>query len=175
MRDEQGFGRVGVFYLAVLQGGLMALSGLSVGVLYSFGGAAIDLMVTAGWLTSESTPGLSYGTALAFLALVGMPVLFGACGLCSGFVAAILYNLVAGAVGEPSYVGEGPNVKRLRFWIYCIGGSACVCSLIGAAMGGLLGGGVDVIEDTFGGAFFGSLIGGCVVGNLLGITRPLLR
>ncbi|MEO1596842.1 MAG: hypothetical protein AAFS02_16500 [Pseudomonadota bacterium] len=51
--------------------------GLVLGVIYSVGGFFIDLM----------GPGLNAGTALAFLALIGMPVLFGAAGLIIGGIA----------------------------------------------------------------------------------------
>ena len=44
--------------------------GLVLGVIYSVGGLFIDLM----------GPGLNTGTALAFLALIAMPVIFGAAG-----------------------------------------------------------------------------------------------
>ena len=44
--------------------------------------------------TSE-TPGLSYGTVLAFGALVAMPVIAAGAGFALGIVEALLYNLVA--------------------------------------------------------------------------------
>jgi len=48
-----------------------------------------------GWVSSPETPGLSYGTVLAFGALIGMPVLFATFGSVFGFLEAILYNLFA--------------------------------------------------------------------------------
>lgn len=63
----------------------MAYVGLACGVLYSFGGLIYDLL----------TVGLNWGTALAFMALVGMPVLFGA----FGFICGALYALVVGGIG----------------------------------------------------------------------------
>ncbi|MBZ0269249.1 hypothetical protein K8I85_13930 [bacterium] len=51
-----------------------AALGLVCGVLYSVGGFFRDLFTT----------GLNAGTAMAFGALVGMPVLFGAAGLLAG-------------------------------------------------------------------------------------------
>ena len=51
--------------------------GLVLGVIYSVCGFFIDLM----------GPGLNAGTALAFLALIGMPVMFGAAGLLIGGLA----------------------------------------------------------------------------------------
>ena len=51
--------------------------GLVLGAIYSVGGFVIDLM----------GPGLNTGTALAFLALIGMPVIFGTAGLLIGGLA----------------------------------------------------------------------------------------
>ena len=73
--------------------------GLIAGVIYSFGGAIIDTLVSAGWITSDETPGLSSGTALAFGALLGMPVIGGVAGLVTGVSGAWLYNSVASRVG----------------------------------------------------------------------------
>ena len=63
----------------------MVYLGLVCGVLYSVGGLVIDML----------TIGLNWGTAMAFMALVGMPVVFGA----FGFLCGALIALVAGAVG----------------------------------------------------------------------------
>lgn len=58
-----------------LRGGVLV--GLVLGLVYSIGGLIADLV----------GPGLNTGTALAFLALVGMPVLFGAVGCLIGGIA----------------------------------------------------------------------------------------
>lgn len=63
----------------------MVYVGLACGIVYAFGGLVYDLM----------TIGLNPGTALAFLALVGMPLMFGA----AGYVAGALYDVTASAVG----------------------------------------------------------------------------
>ncbi|MFG1691509.1 hypothetical protein ACGF5M_05085 [Gemmatimonadota bacterium] len=63
----------------------MAYLGLACGVLYSVGGLVVDLL----------TIGLNWGTAMAFGALVGMPVIFGA----FGFLCGALIALVARGVG----------------------------------------------------------------------------
>lgn len=75
----------------------MALVGMVCGIIYSIGGLIIDALVTIGLLSSESlsSPGLSYGTILAFGALVGMPVIFASIGFLVGIVEAVLYNLFA--------------------------------------------------------------------------------
>jgi hypothetical protein len=75
-----------------LFGGLL---GLAAGIIYSFGGFVVDTMVSLGWVVTTETPGLSYGTVLAFGALVGMPLIGLVVGVVAGFVSAVLYNLVA--------------------------------------------------------------------------------
>lgn len=85
----------------------MASLGLLAGVAYSFGGAALDLLVSLGWVSSPasaawSTPGLGRGTALAFLALIGMPLLSGVGGLIAGALGAVLYNGVTRVVAWKS-------------------------------------------------------------------------
>jgi hypothetical protein len=72
-----------------------ALLGLLAGILYSFGGLIIDTLVTLGWITTTETPGLSYGTVLAFGALIGMPIIFAIFGFVAGIVGAFLYNLTS--------------------------------------------------------------------------------
>jgi hypothetical protein len=87
--------KIGVLSFAKLHTLLGAIVGLILGVLYSFGGLLIDALVTLGWITSQETPGLSYGTVLAFGALIGMPAIFAGFGLAVGVIGAILYNLFA--------------------------------------------------------------------------------
>ncbi|MDE2900313.1 MAG: hypothetical protein OXN15_04730 [Chloroflexota bacterium] len=95
---------VSVVSSARLAAAVMGLAGLAAGMLYAFGGALFDTLVTLGWVASAesgslSTPGLGWGTVLAFGALVGMPLIFAAAGLVAGTVGAILYNVVARRVG----------------------------------------------------------------------------
>ncbi len=59
----------------------MAYFGLACGILYAFGGLIMDLNST----------GVNRGTALAFLALIGMPAMFAAL----GFICCALYGLIA--------------------------------------------------------------------------------
>ncbi|MCT4623819.1 MAG: hypothetical protein N4A46_09375 [Schleiferiaceae bacterium] len=65
---------------------ICATVGLSLGVLYSFGGLIIDTLVSLELISSNETPGLSYGTVLAFGALIGMPAI--------GFVFGVVLGLV---------------------------------------------------------------------------------
>jgi hypothetical protein len=81
--------RIGVLFLAKLQAVVLGFVGLIAGILYSFGGFFYDLF----------TIGLNGGTALAFLALIGMPLIFATCGFIVGLIEAFLYNLLAGWFG----------------------------------------------------------------------------
>jgi hypothetical protein len=85
--------KIKVLSLAKFQAVLLALLGLLAGAVYSFGGLIIDALVSLGWITSSSTPGISYGTALAFGALIGMPAIFAVVGFVAGFIEAVLYNI----------------------------------------------------------------------------------
>jgi hypothetical protein len=79
-----------VLSFAKFQAVLMAPIGLVAGVLYSFGGAIYDVLTTGS---------VNLGTALAFLALIGMPIIFAAFGFIVGLLEALLYNLFAGWFG----------------------------------------------------------------------------
>jgi hypothetical protein len=74
---------IGVLFSAKLQAILMAFVGLVAGILYSFGGAIYDVLTTRS---------VNLGTALAFLALIGMPIIFATFGFIAG---AIGYNVFA--------------------------------------------------------------------------------
>jgi hypothetical protein len=74
---------------------LGAILGLLAGILYSFGGLIIDTLVTLEIITSNETPGLSYGTYLAFGALIGMPAIGAIFGFFLTLIAAFVYNLFA--------------------------------------------------------------------------------
>jgi hypothetical protein len=77
--------RLGVLFSAKLQAIVTALAGLIAGILYAFGGAIYELF----------TSSLNTGTALAFFALIGMPVSFAVVGFVAGAIGAVLYNLTA--------------------------------------------------------------------------------
>ena len=77
------------FAFAKFQAVLMAPVGLIAGILYSFGGAIYEL----------ATDSLNSGTALAFFALVGMPLTFAGVGFVAGIIEAFLYNLFARRFG----------------------------------------------------------------------------
>ena len=95
--------KIKVLSFAKFQTIIMGLVGLVAGILYSFGGFIIDALVTLGIITSTETPGLSYGTFLAFGALLGMPIVFGIFGFIVGIIGAFSYNLVAKWFGEINF------------------------------------------------------------------------
>lgn len=67
---------------AKLQSRLFAFFGLLASVVYSVGGLVYDAFTT----------GLNAGTALAFLAIIGMPFLFACFGFLLGLLVAPLFN-----------------------------------------------------------------------------------
>lgn len=77
--------RINVLNFAKFQAVLMSLIGFVAGIIYSFGGAIYDIF----------TIGLNLGTALAFLALIGMPIIFATFGFIIGLIEAFLYNIFA--------------------------------------------------------------------------------
>jgi hypothetical protein len=87
--------KIGVFSFAKFQAILGALMGMVCGVIYAFGGLIIDALVTMGWMNTTETPGLSFGTLLAFGALIGMPFIGAVAGFLVGIVEALLYNIFA--------------------------------------------------------------------------------
>ena len=87
--------KIKVFSFALFQALLFGLVGLLMGILYSFGGLAIDTLVSLDLIITNETPGLSYGTVLAFGALIGMPLIGAGAGFILGGIEAILYNLFA--------------------------------------------------------------------------------
>jgi len=58
--------KLNIFTLAKFQAILASIVGLLCGIIYSFGGLVIDFLVSMEMITSTETPGLSYGTFLAF-------------------------------------------------------------------------------------------------------------
>jgi len=77
--------KIGTYTLAQPFAVAMALIGFICGILYSFGGAIYD------WFNGQ----LGFGTALAFMAIVGMPMFFAIAGFIVGLIGTFLYNLFA--------------------------------------------------------------------------------
>jgi hypothetical protein len=99
MKSISKIKKLNLLSFARFQGLLGALLGFLAGIVYSFGGLVVDTLVTLGLVVTTETPGLSYGTVLAFGALFGMPIIGLVGGLVIGFVSAILYNLYAKRFG----------------------------------------------------------------------------
>ena len=85
--------KIDVLKNAALQAKIAALIGLILGIIYSVGGFFIDLLVTFSVIATPETPGLSYGTLLAFGALIGMPLIAAVIGFTYGLIGGFLYNL----------------------------------------------------------------------------------
>lgn len=75
---------------ATVLGALAACLGLVCGLLYSVGGFFVDLFTT----------GLNGGTLLAFGAIVGMPIVFGAFGFACGALIALVVEGVRVLLGQ---------------------------------------------------------------------------
>ncbi|MCA0153324.1 hypothetical protein [Winogradskyella vincentii] len=91
--------KIGVFSFAKFQAFMGLFIGFVFGILYSFGGLIIDILVSLEWITSTETPGLSYGTILAFGALIGMPIIGAVLGFIFGIIQAILFNFTSNWFG----------------------------------------------------------------------------
>ncbi len=74
--------RIGVLFTAKLAALSLGVLGLAVGMLYSIGGFVFEL----------ATSSLNAGTALAFLAILGMPAMAALSGFFGGAVVALIYN-----------------------------------------------------------------------------------
>ena len=82
-----------IFRYAIFQSIIAAFAGLVAGLIYSIGGLFIDIF----------TIGLNKGTALAFLAILGMPIYFASIGFITGIVGAWAYNLVSKRTKKPNF------------------------------------------------------------------------
>ncbi len=91
--------KIKIFTFARFQAQLFGLMGIIAGIIYSIGGFIVDLLVSLNWITSAETQGLSYGTALAFLSLLGMPIVFALIGYITGLIEAVLYNFFSRWLG----------------------------------------------------------------------------
>ena len=81
--------KMGVLSFAKFQSILFSLLGIVAGIIYSFTGLIYDLL----------TIGLNSGTALAFMAIIGMPLLFALAGFILGFLEVIIFNLIVNWFG----------------------------------------------------------------------------
>ncbi len=77
--------RIGVLFSAKLMAIYGAGIGIIAGMLYAFGG----------FIYEASTGALNSGTALAFFALIGMPIIFAFFGFLAGAFGVVFYNLTS--------------------------------------------------------------------------------
>lgn len=76
--------KINTFKLAKLQALLFLPLGILSGLIYSIGGLIYDLLKTGS---------VNTGTFLAFLAIIGMPLLFYTLGFIFGIVEAFMFNI----------------------------------------------------------------------------------
>jgi len=81
--------KVNILSLANFQGLATGFVGLGAGILYSVGGFLYEVV----------TGTLNMGTALAFMALIGMPAIFAAVGFAAGLLEGLIFNAAARFVG----------------------------------------------------------------------------
>jgi len=81
--------KIGLTFAASLSAIFGAGIGLICGILYAFGGFFSELV----------TNSLNTGTAMAFGALIGMPLIFAICGFFTGLIGAVFYNILAKRFG----------------------------------------------------------------------------
>ena len=89
--------KIKILAYAKIQTIVMAFVGLVMGLIYSIGGAIYDLQ----------TIGINEGTALAFMAILIMPLYFAIFGFLTGIVGAFLYNLYT-----KKFSGINLNIKK---------------------------------------------------------------
>lgn len=92
MKDSRKINMLPFLKFKIVMGGVF---GLMMGIFYAFGGFIIDALVSANWITHSETPGLSYGTLLAFGALIGMPIIFAGIGLLIGIFESLAFNVLS--------------------------------------------------------------------------------
>ena len=91
--------KINVLALVKFQTLMGGIAGLMMGIIYAVGGLIMDVLVSVEWISSSETPGLSYGTILAFGALIGMPIIFAGIGGMVGIFEALLFNVLSKWLG----------------------------------------------------------------------------
>jgi hypothetical protein len=84
--------QLNLYSFAKFQSLVAALLGLICGFIYAIGGLFYDLSISLKLISSAHSPGLSVGTILASMAIIGMPIIFAFCGFLLGFIQAWLFN-----------------------------------------------------------------------------------
>jgi len=87
--------KLNILKYAKFQALICAMVGLLFGIFYSFGGLIVDTLVTLELsepIIWDNTPGISYGTLLAFMALFIMTLFTAGIGFISALVGGYLFN-----------------------------------------------------------------------------------
>jgi hypothetical protein len=94
--------RVGVFSIAKIQGLLMFVIGLIIGVLYGLTvmifGAAIVASMQRGGSANPALGGVSTIVA-GLVIMIAFPIFYGIMGFVGGAIGGLIYNIAAGVVG----------------------------------------------------------------------------
>jgi hypothetical protein len=95
--------RVGVFSIAKIQGLLMFIIGLIIGVLYGltvmiFGAAIVASMQRGGGSANPALGGVSTIVA-GLVIMIAFPIFYGIMGFIGGAIGGLVYNIAAGVVG----------------------------------------------------------------------------
>jgi len=104
--------RVGVLSLAKMQGLLMFVMGLIIGVIYGLiimlFGAAMSSLASRG--EGQAMGGIStIGAGL--IIMIALPVFYGIIGFIGGAIGGFIYNIAAGIVGGIQLDLEGPTMQ----------------------------------------------------------------
>ena len=104
--------RVGVLSLAKMQGLLMFVMGLIIGVIYGLiimlFGAAMSSLAPRG--DAQAMGGISTIVA-GLIIMIALPVFYGIIGFIGGAIGGFIYNIAAGIVGGIQLDLEGPTMQ----------------------------------------------------------------
>ena len=104
--------RVGVLSLAKMQGLLMFVMGLIIGVIYGLifmlFGAAMSSLAPRG--EGQAMGGVS-SIVIGLILMIAIPVFYGIIGFIAGAIGGFIYNIAAGIVGGIELDLEGPTMQ----------------------------------------------------------------
>ena len=89
--------RIGVLKAAIVQGCVMALFGLLMGLCFLFFGTMLGGLFGAA--NNQAGAGLGFGLLGGIGMVIFLPIMYGVIGFVAGAIGAAVYNLVAGFVG----------------------------------------------------------------------------
>jgi len=100
--------RVGVLSIAKIEGFLMFIVGLIVGVLYGLAFMLFGVTVSSfsGRSDSQALSGVS-AVVIGLLIMIGVPIFYGIMGFIGGAIGGLIYNIASGIVGGIKLELEG--------------------------------------------------------------------